>query len=371
MKRRIDKVIVVVMTVFMCFSSSNSYALTTSKWKSKQYSMNITTEGILSSDVKVTEFTNEFGFTSREYELTYTIPEGFDDDILTIVPTGYINDCALPGLNDKFIIKIKNNSNNSYSYIDESFVLSVEDFSIYSDEEIGTQVSDAYSFSDVAIRENISFYRTKNSALQKLYNVNKTSSLTNEMLKDEEIEKKLDKEKYPNGILDLNKYYLDFYNEKYKTTANNLEDLPDIAISELLDGNYTKSVKESNKEVIELAFNYLYNKLLAFSFSDQEINDENSQEYSVGSYMRKENSYQFANKLLKKNLTNLGTNNQAEIIMPHVYLNGAYTTNIYMNYYIGFYLELKLQKDNKETEIEKIETKEEEIIIPPKTDYAS
>ena len=117
------------------------------------------------------------------------------------------------------------------------------------------------------------------------------------MLSDSEIDKVIDKNKYPNGVLDLNKYYLDFYNNKYQTNATTLEDLPDKAISELFNGNYTKSFKETNKEVIELAYNYLYNKLIAFTFDQENINDDNSENFSVGSYMRKEASYVKANSL--------------------------------------------------------------------------
>lgn len=271
----------------------------------------------------------------------------------------------MPGLNDSFIIHIKNESEHEYAYVDDSFVLSVEDFSIYDESVLGEIVSGATSFSGVPIREEISFYRTKNTALQALFGVDRTSDLTSEMVQDDSISAKLDSAKYPNGVSDLNLYYLDFYNEKYGTNAKKIEDLPDQAISELLDGNYTQSARESNREVIELAFNYLYNKLVAFSFGKEEINDENSENYSIGSYMRKEDSYQYANRLIQDSITKLSSGDVASIYMPHIYINGRYTTNTYMNYYIGFYLELQLERTDMPV------SSEIDVPNPPKTNYVS
>lgn len=334
-----------------------------SKWSAPQYQMNEMTEGIVASDVTITDVVDENGNPSKHYEITYTIPEGFDQERITLVPDGYIRDAALPGMNDSFIIHIRNESSHEYAYVDDSFVLSVEDFSIYDESVLGDIVSSATSFSGVPIREEISFYRTKNTALQALFGVDRTSDLTSEMVQDDSISAQLDPVKYPNGVADLNLYYLDFYNAKYGTNATKLEDLPDEAISELLDGNYTQSARESNREVIELAFNYLYNKLVAFSFGQEEINDENSQNYSIGSYMRKESSYQYANRLLQDSFAKLESGEEASINMPHIYINGRYTTNTYMNYYIGFYLELQLERTDMPV------SGEVEVPTPPKTDY--
>ena len=394
MEKKFKIKIYILLVLAIMLSNINVLALSTSKWKTTQNKMYNTTDGIIATDVEVINFTDETGVNRKEYTITYTIPEDFDDDVIRIVPTGYINDCAMPGDDDRFVIKIENKSENTYHYIDNSFVLSTEDFSIYTDDEIGIQVADAYSFTDTPIREKISFYRTKNTAIQSLYGVTSTSKVTADMLKDSEIDKVLDKEKYPNGSKDLNKYYLDFYNQKYETNATKLEDLPDQAIAEMFNGNYTKSYAETNKEVIELAYNFLYNKLFAFTFDKSKINDENSQNYSVGSYMRKENSYSIANNLLKENLSNIESNITSSIIMPHVYLNGRYMTNIYQNYYIGFYIELSLEKEKKIDQEEPVietpdkeepeeedpivevpdddETKEdleEEYPLPPKTNY--
>ena len=189
-----------------------------SKWSAPQYRMNEMTEGIVASDVTVTDVVDENGNPSKHYEITYTIPEGFDQERITLVPDGYIRDAALPGMNDSFIIHIRNESSHEYAYVDDSFVLSVEDFSIYDESVLGDIVSSATSFSGVPIREEISFYRTKNTALQALFGVDRTSDLTSEMVQDDSISAQLDPIKYPNGVADLNLYYLDFYNAKYGPT---------------------------------------------------------------------------------------------------------------------------------------------------------
>ena len=367
MQKKVGKYSKVVFVVLLLVGSILAIPVfaQSSKWAAPQYHMNEMTSGIIESDVSITDVVDQNGNSSKRYEITYTIPKDFNQERITLVPDGYIRDAALPGMNDSFVIHIKNESEHEYSYVDDSFVLSVEDFSIYDESVLGDIVSGATSFSGVPIREEISFYRTKNTALQALFGVDKTSDLTSEMVQDDSISAKLDSVKYPNGIDDLNLYYLDFYNEKYGTSAERLEDLPDQAISELLDGNYTQSARESNREVIELAFNYLYNKLIAFSFGKEEINDENSQNYSIGSYMRKEDSYQYANHLIQDSFANLSSDGFASIYMPHIYINGRYTTNTYMNYYIGFYLELQLERTDMPV------SSEIDVPNPPKTDYVS
>ena len=76
-------------------------------------------------------------------------------------------------------------------------------FSIYDESVLGDIVSSATSFSGVPIREEISFYRTKNTALQALFGVDRTSDLTSEMVQDDSISAQLDPVKYPNGVADF------------------------------------------------------------------------------------------------------------------------------------------------------------------------
>ncbi|HJJ16933.1 MAG TPA: hypothetical protein OIM63_02440 [Bacilli bacterium] len=363
MINKTKKICLLILAFCILCSSTFVSAQTTSKWKTNQNKTTVLSNGIIESNLETKDLGVVNGKRRKEYTLTYTIPQNYNEDVVTIVPNKYIDNCTMPGDDDIFNIVIKNESVNTYSYLNNSFILSTDDYDSYSDNELGTPINNVYSFSGSKLREQLGFYRTKNSALRNLYGVKSASSITSAMLSDSEIDKVIDKNKYPNGVLDLNKYYLDFYNNKYQTNATTLEDLPDKAISELFNGNYTKSFKETNNEVIELAYNYLYNKLIAFTFDQENINDDNSENFSVGSYMRKEASYVKANSLFIDKLNNMEPKANVVVTMPHVYINGKYMTNIYQNYNINFYIELKLVKkttEQKNDTEEPKETKEEE-----------
>lgn len=358
MINKTKKICLLILAFCILCSSTFVSAQTTSKWKITQNKTTVLSNGIIESNLETKDLGVVNGKRRKEYTLTYTIPKNYNEDVVTIVPNKYIDNCTMPGDDDIFNIVIKNESVNTYSYLNNSFILSTDDYDSYSDNELGDPINNVYSFSGSQLREQLGFYRTKNSALRNLYGVKSTSSITAAMLSDSEIDKVIDKNKYPNGVLDLNKYYLDFYNNKYQTNATTLEDLPDKAISELFNGNYTKSFKETNKEVIELAYNYLYNKLIAFTFDQENINDDNSENFSVGSYMRKEASYVKANSLFIDKLNNMEPKANVVVTMPHVYINGKYMTNIYQNYNINFYIELKLVKKTTEQKNDTEEPKE-------------
>lgn len=360
MINKTKKICLLILAFCILCSSTFVSAQTTSKWKTNQNKTTVLSNGIIESNLETKDLGVVNGKRRKEYTLTYTIPQNYNEDVVTIVPNKYIDNCTMPGDDDIFNIVIKNESVNTYSYLNNSFILSTDDYDSYSDNELGTPINNVYSFSGSKLREQLGFYRTKNSALRNLYGVKSTSSITAAMLSDSEIDKVIDKNKYPNGVLDLNKYYLDFYNNKYQTNATTLENLPDKAISELFNGNYTKSFKETNNEVIELAYNYLYNKLIAFTFDQENINDDNSENFSVGSYMRKEASYVKANSLFNDKLNNMEPKANVVVTMPHVYINGKYMTNIYQNYNINFYIELKLVKKTTEQKDDTEKPKEEE-----------
>ena len=360
MINKTKKICLLILAFCILCSSTFVSAQTTSKWKTNQNKTTVLSNGIIESNLETKDLGVVNGKRRKEYTLTYTIPQNYNEDVVTIVPNKYIDNCTMPGDDDIFNIVIKNESVNTYSYLNNSFILTTDDYDSYSDNELGTPINNVYSFSGSKLREQLGFYRTKNSALRNLYRVKSTSSITAALLSDSEIDKVIDKNKYPNGVLDLNKYYLDFYNNKYQTNATTLENLPDKAISELFNGNYTKSFKETNNEVIELAYNYLYNKLIAFTFDQENINDDNSENFSVGSYMRKEASYVKANSLFNDKLNNMEPKANVVVTMPHVYINGKYMTNIYQNYNINFYIELKLVKKTTEQKDDTEKPKEEE-----------
>lgn len=76
--------------------------------------------------------------------------------------------------------------------------------------------------------------------------------------------------------------------------------------------------------------------------------------------MRKEASYVKANSLFNDKLNNMEPKANVVVTMPHVYINGKYMTNIYQNYNINFYIELKLVKKTTEQKDDTEKPKEEE-----------
>lgn len=210
MINKTKKICLLILAFCILCSSTFVSAQTTSKWKTNQNKTTVLSNGIIESNLETKDLGVVNGKRRKEYTLTYTIPQNYNEDVVTIVPNKYIDNCTMPGDDDIFNIVIKNESVNTYSYLNNSFILSTDDYDSYSDNELGTPINNVYSFSGSKLREQLGFYRTKNSALRNLYGVKSASSITSAMLSDSEIDKVIDKNKYPNGVLDLNKYYLDF-----------------------------------------------------------------------------------------------------------------------------------------------------------------
>ena len=91
---------------------------------------------------------------------------------------------------------------------------------------------------------------------------------------------------YSNGIDDLHKYYLDYYNEKKNTSYTALEQLPDSEIAVLLTSGNTTSVKEQNTEIAELLYNYFYNHLYSLTPAGAGYPGHENNAYTIGSLMR-------------------------------------------------------------------------------------
>lgn len=87
-------------------------------------------------------------------------------------------------------------------------------------------------------------------------------------------------------------------------------------------------ILETNEDILNLSYNYFYNKGLSFGIEDDEVTDANSEDYSIGEYMRDDTKGEEAIKkeigLLEKESTNdLNTT---------LYINGAYVCNAYLGY---------------------------------------
>lgn len=316
-------------------------AVLAKRWDGVQKEAHTTTDGIVE---ELTPIYNDRG-KLVEIQASYTIPEDFKGQNIVIVPkmfdkvaelTNDTGSAMMPGSSVAFSITIQNQSDYDFYYQNNSFVLSTEDLSSYG----LTQSGDAISFSGNPIYTIHEPYRTGNSALVSLYQVKNSASLTTEQLSDEELGKKLLEAGY-RGIEDLAQYYLDFYNEKYQLTASSLEDFSDDIIKQIFNGNRFV-VKETQKELVELSYNWFYNKLFAFTFENDVYQDSTSENFSIGAYMRDPS---LGNDDMIAAFEDIPSQNQATIHGLKMHVNGPYTVNTYMLYPFSAYLEFSLTRD--------------------------
>lgn len=230
------------------------------------------------------------------FTLVYTIPEDYEEETLVINPDifeviawGQDESGApkiLPSYTIKVNVKIVNKSKYNYNYDENSFVIypkSADEL-----EEMGFERidSDKTSFNGENLTELQKFARTDNAALKAL-------GLKRKEMNNENIDKAL-KEKGYNGIEDLAKYYLDFFNDFYKYGQNGKErvtKLSDFTVTEIahgIFGGFVIGYEEDNAELMALHFDFLYNYGMGISLDDEEINDNNQQDYAPGEYMRNE-----------------------------------------------------------------------------------
>lgn len=322
------------------------------KYDAIQPEKEITSDGILEDfEISYDKYDNVDSITA-----SYTIPEDYNKDEINIVPLifdklgelGYV----MPGDKIKINIKIINNSKFDYKYKDNSFILSTENLEEY--EKLGyLKKTDAVGFNGKPIYTVFSPYRTTNTAIYSLFDNPKqkisASNMTDLVLSD-----KLKEKGYENGIKDLNKYYLDFYNKKYNLDKTMLEEFNDDIIREIFSGNMVE-IKETNTEIIKLSYDWFYNKLLSYTFEDQVYSDKTSEQYSIGSYMRKETS---GNDYFKQSVDTISSNSNVQINNMSLNINGPYTVNLFMNYMFSGYMKFTLNKIQSESVDKGDETEE-------------
>ncbi len=306
---------------------------------------------------EITPIRNDQG-KIKGFDVLITIPKDYAQEKIQISPNIFsaIEEYKYITPNDKIKInlKIKNASNYKYQYVDQSFMITTEDKRREGVAENFTDTN-AIGFDGQKIDAIFSPYRTWNTALIDLYQNTKKQEAS---LSDETLSDKLKEVGYQ-GIEELDGYYLDYYNEKYDLNEKSLDQFTDKIIKEIFSGTKVE-IKESNSKLIELAYNFFYNKLISYTFSDQKLTDENSEDYSIGTYMRK----RLGNDYLKDTFAVIEENHSKELKNMSVNINGKYTTNIFLYYHFYAHLEFQLQKENVEKNLNLLEEGE---IIPPKT----
>ena len=370
-------------------------------------------------------------------DVIITIPSNYDKDTIVIAPEVLqelarqnqeqlllengeylqLNNSLEPGDNIKVNLTIINNSRYTYTYDEKSFDIFPVENTTFTRGDTNT------TFNGLNIGEDYITYRLANPALKDLGLDN------NHKVTDENIDTALKKlkdtngnQKYPNGINDLAKYYVDYYNAKYNTNHTRLDEFSYGVIREILGYNdtidkvslnignfptlytayqeykakyiennknnpnpnqtavleyagfkgidsndtfanfakyeYSKMcgekvtsfdtmceeaqneffanygnemspyILETNEDILNLSYNYFYNKNFSLGLEDDEVTDADSNKYSIGEYMRDEDK---GEDTIKEQIGLLESNTANDLKMTF-YINGAYTCNAYLGY---------------------------------------
>lgn len=370
-------------------------------------------------------------------DVIITIPSNYDKDTIVIAPEILqelarqnqeqlllengeylqLNNSLEPGDNIKVNLTIINNSRYTYTYDEKSFDIFPVENTTFTRGDTNT------TFNGLNIGEGYITYRLANPALKDL-GLDRNNKVTDENI-DIALKKLKDtngNQKYPNGINDLAKYYVDYYNTKYNTNHTRLDEFSYGVIREILGYNdtiervsrnignfptlynayqeyrakyiennknnprpnqtavleyagfkgidsndtfanfakyeYSKMcgekvtsfdtmceeaqneffanygnemspyILETNKDILNLSYNYFYNKNFSLGLEDDEVTDADSNKYSIGEYMRDEDK---GEDTIKEKIGLLESNTANGLKMTF-YINGAYTCNAYLGY---------------------------------------
>ena len=394
-----------------------------SRWETDQPKKLTTSEGIIVDFSDVDNW--HLDYSDWEYKgikVIITIPEDYEEDKIVLAPEIFDKIAEIlqdnpemyvePG--DKFVfdIEIKNLSKYTYNYDEGSFVVIPKENIVYTklveQEKTG---GNAETYNGKTINENYHFFRYYNTALKELLPGKNYRTITDSVINDALIEKGY------NGIDDLGKYYLDFYNNKYQTNYTNLDQFPDGIIREMLynvnpltvdnsalaslgiyyarygenptydkvlsdinskqsdkvytsiedfyldyynekyntsatkfadlsddalDDFYSSTGRQDNGRIIEsnndidvLSYNYFYNKGLAFGFDNEYQNDiiksngKEHENYSIGEYSRNKS---LGDAGVKANAATLNPNSTSVLPNNFILLNGEYLVNSFQIY---------------------------------------
>lgn len=280
-------------------------------------------------------------------KITYTIPEDFEANTVNIFMGDAINDAAnymlyVPGDAAPIQIAIVNLSSHDYAYKKGSFAVTTEAYQQYFDKNWATP-TESIGFDGQRIPYEYLAVRSKNAAIQSLYGVTGTSKVKDAQMTDAALGAKLTEVGYANGIYDLHKYYLDYYNDKKNTSYTALEQLPDSDIAALLTSGNKVSAKETNVEISELLYNYYYNHLYSLTPAGAGYPGDTNNDYTVGSLMR---AYQNGQPSMFDDVITQawGQITASAEDQPSAYLwegfeawiNGPDTQNTYQDYNYGF-----------------------------------
>ena len=274
------------------------------------------------------------------YSIVYTITEEYDieanngqinlnviDDELRVLAE---IDPSLPGDIGKFSITIVNKSNYVFDF--DKLIVSTADITGY--QNFDKPTVEVFDGNSINIKSYWNANRTGNAALKALGG-------TSDEYVEAALKKILDeegKEKYPNGVQDLDKYYLDFYSEKDGVEYTSLKEI----VKQITAGNAI--AKETNENVSILYYEYFYDTLLTILPASVPVVQSPAQtydeDYSVKSYM--EGTTTELEEQLKEEIGTIEADETKESSF-NVIMDGPLTNNAYQAYAYLYNVNYQLQ----------------------------
>lgn len=345
------KILLIILIIGFLFSYIEGYSL--SKWDTISSDILESSEELEEEITPIRDINGKF----LGLNIFIVIPDDYDKEEITITPNLFEGINHYTSIKDnnnlKVNLKIINKSKYDYCYIDNSFTLETDDITRYG---LLSNFKDTggVGFDGKKIYDIFSPYRSFNEAIVSLYGYTSNNDYNNSDLEDNNLDLKLKSKGYQ-GIDELDKYYLDYYNNKYNLKEMSLDQFTFSVINDMFSGEDTK-IKETNTNIIELAYNYFYNKLLTFEFPNTTNNDE---DYSIGSYMRNK----LGNDYLKESLDSIASRSSKSIDEIVIKIDKRYERSVLKYYNLYGYMKFNLQKINtKEVNLS------DGLIIPPNTD---
>ena len=218
---------------------------------------------------------------TSNFQMNLNIQEN-DEDELTVVLDEEMLYCLenypryiVPGMYFNWDFQFVNESGNTYRYKDGSLVIAPADMSegIQDDyEKFGENYPHVRGYDGQLIPSDYSMHRCKDSeALEELFGKSSTKITLEDMVSIYDVLA----EKGYTGDQPLTDFYLDYYNEKYGTSAGTIIELPVAAQDDIMarNGGYNGFFKVSGMDEIEyLDQNYEYfNKYAVVNTSKMQV----------------------------------------------------------------------------------------------------
>lgn len=368
-----------------------------SKWDTKVIHIPSTTNGVeIDGAIKggywgideinaIYTITDEYDYEANQGKIDFRF-----NDLLKDENGKTIDIPVQPGDSVKVSIKIVNNSKYTFRYENNSFKISTFDYTGRNDFILDNHGAEIQLFDGNVLPKPFAASRVSNVALMNLlvsskkytphswkdegvYTISDSQTCTirgtenkaylhaysthpengkiyegcYEYLTDEVIGQELISHGYENGIDDLAKYYLDYYNMILGANYTSLDMIPTEVTSTIFDSSSSQVMfPESNQEIASLGYNLMHNHLFTVTpnYVQKPSFNAYSDEYSVGNYMKVYNSgtETVLGKEFSNSLSTVESGHSYDVPTFKINVNGL-TGNGYQNHFItctfGFSLE--------------------------------